>query len=345
MRTITALLGIGLLAWSMGAAAPAASQPASGTEEAASNAARLDGVVFLPDRGTLYALVSELQDAFKSGEVPDSPEAEAVRQLPDGTPAVRLRALADHGFQVGWDREQKEAWVARDGRRVRVRKGYRTVMDGVTFADAPGTLLAAVRDLGQALGTRVRWDAGSQRAMLLGWEIPEDAQRKMVDGSRLVKVSALHGWGAEIEWREEANAARVSRDEHVTWVRLGPKRVEISLDEQRLKAWQGDLLVLDTRISSGRAGQETPTGEFRAGPLKTEMLISRKYNNAEMPWSVQIQGDIVIHGYQSVPPRAASHGCVRLPLTGNNPARWFYEWVDVGTPIQIADGWPGGSPG
>jgi lipoprotein-anchoring transpeptidase ErfK/SrfK len=59
-----------------------------------------------------------------------------------------------------------------------------------------------------------------------------------------------------------------------------------------------------------------------------------------MPWSVQLQGDIVIHGFESVPPRAASRGCVRLPLTGTNPARWFYHWVDIGTPVVVKDGWP-----
>lgn len=31
----------------------------------------------------------------------------------------------------------------------------------------------------------------------------------------------------------------------------------------------------------------------------------------------------------------ASHGCVRLPLTGRNPAKFFYEWVQSGTPVTI----------
>ena len=32
------------------------------------------------------------------------------------------------------------------------------------------------------------------------------------------------------------------------------------------------------------------------------------------------------------------------PLTGTNPARWFYRWVEVGTPILVRDGWPEGAP-
>src|SRR5262249_17421555 len=67
---------------------------------------------------------------------------------------------------------------------------------------------------------------------------------------------------------------------------------------------------------------------------------SHKYNDAEMPWSVQVRGSVMIHGSHSVPRRAASHGCIRVPLTGQNPARWIYDWIDLGTPIVIADRWP-----
>mgnify|MGYP002527910575 CR=1 FL=1 len=55
-----------------------------------------------------------------------------------------------------------------------------------------------------------------------------------------------------------------------------------------------------------------------------------------MPYSVQVTGHIFIHGYKSVPKYPASHGCVRVPyLTDGNPARFFYEWINKGTPIKI----------
>jgi hypothetical protein len=50
---------------------------------------------------------------------------------------------------------------------------------------------------------------------------------------------------------------------------------------------------------------------------------------------VQVNGHVFIHGFTSVPGYPASHGCVRVPLTGGNPARFFYEWVDAGTPVEI----------
>jgi len=112
------------------------------------------------------------------------------------------------------------------------------------------------------------------------------------------------------------------------------KRVEIDLTEQKLFAYEGNRLVMRTRISSGRNGA-TPTGRYRAGPYKSEEHYSSLYQNAPMPWSVQVTGHIFIHGFSVVPDYPASHGCIRLPLTGRNPAKRFYRWCDVGTPIWI----------
>jgi len=116
--------------------------------------------------------------------------------------------------------------------------------------------------------------------------------------------------------------------------RGGPKRVEINLTEQTLRAYEGNRMVLQSRISSGR-GRITPTGSFRAGPYMAENHYSSLFNNAHMPWSVQVQGNIFIHGFAEVPDYPASRGCIRLPITGRNPAKQFYEWVEVGTPIRV----------
>lgn len=113
----------------------------------------------------------------------------------------------------------------------------------------------------------------------------------------------------------------------------GPKRVEINLTEQKLRAYEGNRLVLKTHISSGR-NRATPTGSFRAG-WKNADHYSSLFNNAPMPWSVQVSGDIFVHGFTSVPNYPASHGCIRVPITGTNPAKRFFNWVDVGTPIRI----------
>ena len=59
-----------------------------------------------------------------------------------------------------------------------------------------------------------------------------------------------------------------------------------------------------------------------------------------MPWSVQVHENIFIHGFRQVPRHPSSHGCIRLPLAGANPAKWFYNWIDLGTPVSIKGHWP-----
>lgn len=202
-----------------------------------------------------------------------------------------------------------------------------TPVDGMSFADDPGTLYAQVRVLAGELATPVHWDPRSTTVYIGNKSIPETAQRSLFDGQRLVAIRTLSQLldGASIHFDDASGAATISYNDRIVVVRAGEKKVLVNLDEQRMRAYQGDLLVLDTPVSTGRSGHSTPTGNYSAGPLKTPMLISRKYNDAKMPYSVQIRGDYVIHGYSSVPDYPASHGCVRVPLTAGNPAKWFYD--------------------
>jgi len=118
------------------------------------------------------------------------------------------------------------------------------------------------------------------------------------------------------------------------------KRVEIDKTTQTLRAYEGDRLVFQSRISTGKWDKSTPNGHFAAGG-KERMHYSRLFKNAPMPYSVEVTGDVFIHGFSSVPRQPASHGCIRLPLAGDNPAKRFYEWVEYGTPIEITGRWEG----
>ncbi len=120
----------------------------------------------------------------------------------------------------------------------------------------------------------------------------------------------------------------------------GPKRVIVDKTVQKLSAFEGKQLVMESHVSTGGPGHNTPSGSFRAG-YKEEIHYSSLYENAPMPWSVQVHGNFFIHGFSSVPDHPASHGCIRMPLDGDNPAKRFYEWVDVGTPITVTGNWKG----
>lgn len=207
-------------------------------------------------------------------------------------------------------------------------------VDAVTFAVEPGRFYVPVGFAANELQWRVNQKRDGRIESVNGLKL-QASDTKVVNSTPWIAVDALGRAGAEVTLEPTAGSLRVSSGRRSFTAQRGYKRVEIDLSRQRLYAWQGPWLVLETKISSGRYGN-TPSGHFAAGPYKSRMHYSSKYNNAPMPWSVQVTGHIFIHGFSSVPDYPASHGCIRMPLSGINAARWFYEWVDVGTPIHIA---------
>jgi len=115
------------------------------------------------------------------------------------------------------------------------------------------------------------------------------------------------------------------------------KRIEIDKTHQVLRAYENNRIVLQSRVSTGK-GRSTPNGHFHVG-VKIRMHYSKLYHHAPMPYSVQVDGNVFIHGFTYVPAWPASHGCIRLPLTGDNPAKRFYDWAEEGTPVEIFGQW------
>jgi hypothetical protein len=209
------------------------------------------------------------------------------------------------------------------------------VLTGVTFASEKGQMFVRVRPLGAAMDLTVEYDPETE-VVTVGDRVVQDSEwRTLFDGSRVVALRVFQDAGAEVHYDYPHRTAEVLRGGLKAFVREGEKRVEVSIKRQELRAWQGEELVMVTPISSGKRGHTTPTGHFKAGPAKARMHYSRLYNNSPMPWSVQINGNIFIHGYKSVPRYPASHGCIRMPLKGRNAAQWFWHWVDLGTPVSV----------
>lgn len=216
-----------------------------------------------------------------------------------------------------------------------------TEIDGVSFADTPHVLFFPIEEIAPVLGWELHLDEQSEQISLHNTPLDPTRLRKLPTGTVLAPIDELQRAGATISWSEDGMQASVASGLFKTAViRFADKHVEVDLANQRLRAYQGGRLVLDSRISSGREGRKTPPGDFKAGPLKSPMHRSRLYHNAPMPWSVQVHENIFIHGFQKVPRHPASHGCIRLPLAGANPAKWFYNWIDLGTPISIKGHWP-----
>ena len=101
--------------------------------------------------------------------------------------------------------------------------------------------------------------------------------------------------------------------------------VEVSKGRQVLFLVRDGQVALVVQVSTGATGN-TPLGHWR--------VYSKVpgFNAKEMYYSSFFVGGFAIHGYHSVPPYPASHGCVRIPLWA---ATRIYSLVDYGTNVYI----------
>jgi lipoprotein-anchoring transpeptidase ErfK/SrfK len=92
-------------------------------------------------------------------------------------------------------------------------------------------------------------------------------------------------------------------------------------------------------VSTGRAGYDTPMGEYHPTWLDANHK-SAQYEDAPMPFAVFFVDGIAVHGTEAVSRlgHAASHGCVRL--APENAAAFFQLVEDYGkwnTKIIVTD--------
>lgn len=124
----------------------------------------------------------------------------------------------------------------------------------------------------------------------------------------------------------------------------GIRWIEVSIGEQRLTAWEGDLPVLSTLVRTGKPGWDTPRGTFRTfrKVVMEDMTLldpsdPEYYYTPDVPWIMYfLEGGFAIHGavwddQWGVP---TSHGCVNVPV---DLARYLYGWAPVNTLVWIHD--------
>jgi len=99
------------------------------------------------------------------------------------------------------------------------------------------------------------------------------------------------------------------------------KWIEVDLSEQKLRAWEGDRLFLESLISSGKWAP-TPVGEFRIWiKIKyAKMSGGSKENNTyyylpNVPYIMYFYNGYGLHGtyWHNNFGRPMSHGCINLP--------------------------------
>lgn len=104
----------------------------------------------------------------------------------------------------------------------------------------------------------------------------------------------------------------------------------VVLDEQRAYLFIDNVLAIDTPVSTGREGMETPTGVFPTKQKVTSAYI-KKYRCTVHYWQRLNYKGIGMHSGR-LPGYPASHGCVRLPY---EVSKLMYQHMPEGTPIHV----------
>ncbi|MCB1225515.1 MAG: L,D-transpeptidase family protein [Verrucomicrobiales bacterium] len=139
------------------------------------------------------------------------------------------------------------------------------------------------------------------------------------------------------EKRYAINFAATQRYTYIMQLLLGrrpgeeeERRLVVDLSQQRARLMVNGVEALDTGVSSGRKGYDTPPGTY---------VITNKYRNwtstiykVAMPRFMRLNcSEIGLHA-GNVPGYPASHGCVRLP---SRMADTLYERMRLGDVVEI----------
>lgn len=189
--------------------------------------------------------------------------------------------------------------------------------------------------------SRVEIKEAERRLAELGyWTGPVDG---VFDHGSRAALIAFQKWGGRritgALTRNELGAIRESEAPEAR--ELGYHHVEVDLDRQVLLLvnQEGDVRVLPVSTGSGKEfisdGQTsvayTPRGRFvvydKTFGWEDGVLGSVYYAN-------YISGGVAIHGYESVPTKPASHGCIRIPMFA---AREVSKLLPLGTIVLVYD--------
>ncbi len=119
------------------------------------------------------------------------------------------------------------------------------------------------------------------------------------------------------------------------------KYIVVNLSSQWLYAYEGDYIVFEAPISTGRDGFNTPTGTFSIYAKYPSQTMSgnlggESYYVPNVPHVMYIYGGVALHGTywhnQFGTGVRMSHGCINLPLES---AAWLYNWAPIGTTVYV----------
>jgi lipoprotein-anchoring transpeptidase ErfK/SrfK len=119
----------------------------------------------------------------------------------------------------------------------------------------------------------------------------------------------------------------------------GEKWIDIDLSTQTLIAYEGEVEVFRTTVSTGAPQTPTVEGRFRIfHKLLLQTMVGADYVQPNVPYVMYFYGAYSIHGayWHNDFGRARSHGCVNLRVPDS---KWLFEWADPPLPAGASEVW------
>jgi LysM repeat protein len=115
----------------------------------------------------------------------------------------------------------------------------------------------------------------------------------------------------------------------------GERWILIDLGDQTLTAYQGDVVVLHTYVSTGKASTPTVPGTFAVYmKYDSQRMTGDGYDLPGVPWVMYYDRDFAIHGayWHANFGTPTSHGCTNMRI---DEAKALYEWAPEGTRVVV----------
>jgi len=150
-------------------------------------------------------------------------------------------------------------------------------------------------------------------------------ETRLIKGKKWLKLG-------EKKWVDGSRVALIKKAARPDGIPPGVKWIDINLYEQVLQAYDGDLLVYATLVSSGLPEFETPTGLFRIwGKVRMAKMGGGEkgkdyYFLEDVPYHMYFHQGYAIHGayWHDNFGIKQSHGCVNI---APRDAYWLFGWT------------------
>ncbi|HEX9838024.1 MAG TPA: L,D-transpeptidase family protein [Anaerolineales bacterium] len=115
----------------------------------------------------------------------------------------------------------------------------------------------------------------------------------------------------------------------------GVRWIDVDLTNQRVYAYEGDIIVNSFIVSTGTWRTPTVTGKFKVYiRLRSGNMRGPGYFLPDVPYIMYFHGDYGLHGtyWHNNFGTPMSHGCVNLSI---DDAAWLYNWSYLGTVVNV----------